>query len=92
MGIRNKKAFLMFDDNGPGIPKEKRDDVFRAFYRLESSRNKSTGGIGLGLTITRDIILSHGGEISLAESPLGGLRVLNYLPLCGLETPQPDKD
>lgn len=92
LGIRNKKAFLMFDDNGPGIPKEKRDDVFRAFYRLESSRNKSTGGIGLGLTITRDIILSHGGEISLAESPLGGLRVLIYLPLCGLETPQPDKD
>ena len=92
LGIRNKKAFLMFDDNGPGIPKEKRDDVFRAFYRLESSRNKATGGIGLGLTITRDIILSHGGEISLAESPLGGLRVLVYLPLCGLETPQPDKE
>ncbi|MBO7244044.1 MAG: two-component sensor histidine kinase [Alphaproteobacteria bacterium] len=92
LGIRNKKAFLMFDDNGPGIPKEKRDDVFRAFYRLEVSRNKATGGIGLGLTITRDIILSHGGEISLAESPLGGLRVLIYLPLSGLETPQPDKE
>lgn len=92
LGIRNKKAFLMFDDNGPGIPKEKRDEVFRAFYRLDSSRNKATGGIGLGLTITRDIILSHGGEISLSESPLGGLRVLMYLPLSGLETPQPDKE
>ena len=92
LGVRNKRAFLMFDDNGPGIPKEKRDEVFRAFYRLESSRNKSTGGIGLGLTITRDIILSHGGEIALSDSPLGGLRVLIHLPLSGLETPQPDKE
>lgn len=91
LGIRNKSATLMIDDNGPGIPKEKHQEVFKAFHRLETSRNKATGGIGLGMTITRDIILSHGGDITLATSPLGGLRVIILLPLSGLETPLPEK-
>ncbi len=81
LGIRNKMATIIVDDNGPGIPESKRDDVFKAFYRLENSRNKETGGVGLGMTITRDIILSHGGNIELKTSPLKGLRVVISLPL-----------
>lgn len=76
-----KKIAILVDDNGPGIPKDKRDDVFKAFYRLEGSRNKETGGIGLGLAITKDIITAHGGKIFLDDSPLGGLRVIIDLPL-----------
>jgi len=72
---------ITVDDDGPGIPKEKREEVFKAFYRLEESRNKETGGIGLGLAITKDIVRSHGGTIKLLDSPLGGLRVEIKLPL-----------
>lgn len=72
---------VIVDDNGPGIPKNKREDVFRAFYRLENSRNKETGGIGLGLAITKDIITAHGGRIMLEDGPLGGLRAIIELPL-----------
>ena len=72
---------IIVDDNGPGIPKDKRDEVFRAFYRLEKSRNKETGGIGLGLAITRDIIASHGGKIILGDSKLGGLKAVIELPI-----------
>ena len=91
LGVRNKTATITIDDNGPGIPIEKRNEVFKAFYRLEASRNQETGGIGLGLTITRDIIFSHGGDITLSDSPLGGLRVVISLPLSGFETPQTEK-
>ena len=76
-----KKVAICVDDNGPGIPKDKRDDVFRAFYRLEESRNKETGGIGLGLAITKDVVTAHGGKITLDDSRLGGLRVVIELPL-----------
>ncbi len=78
---RNHHVRVVVDDNGPGIPKDKREDVFRAFYRLENSRNKETGGIGLGLAITKDIITAHGGKIMLDDGPLGGLRVVIELPL-----------
>ena len=74
-------AQIIIDDDGPGIPKNKRHDVFKPFVRLEESRNPTTGGVGLGLTITRDILLSHGGTISLEKSPHKGLRVLITLPL-----------
>ena len=77
----DKRVKITVDDNGPGIPKNKREDVFRAFYRLEDSRNKETGGIGLGLAITKDIITSHGGKINLGDSHLGGLNVVIELPL-----------
>lgn len=80
LGIRDKMATITIDDNGPGIPEGKRKDVFKAFYRLESSRNKETGGVGLGMTITRDIVLSHGGDVILKSSPLKGLRVVISLP------------
>ncbi|MBR3502219.1 MAG: two-component sensor histidine kinase [Alphaproteobacteria bacterium] len=77
----NKRLELSIDDDGPGIPEDKRDDVFKAFYRVEGSRNKETGGVGLGLAIAKDIIVSHGGSIILSDSELGGLRVLISLPL-----------
>ena len=77
----NKRLELSVDDDGPGIPPEKRDDVFKAFYRVEGSRNKDTGGVGLGLSIAKDVIVSHGGSIQLSDSELGGLRVLISIPL-----------
>jgi two-component system osmolarity sensor histidine kinase EnvZ len=69
------------DDDGPGIPEDKREEVFRAFHRLEPSRNPETGGVGLGLTITRDIVRGMGGEVTLDDSPLGGLRASLTIPL-----------
>lgn len=72
---------IYFEDDGPGIPESKREDVFRPFYRLEGSRNSETGGSGLGLAITRDIILRHGGIIELKKSMQGGLLVMISLPL-----------
>ena len=72
---------IIVDDDGPGIPKHKRQDVFKPFVRLEESRNPTTGGVGLGLTIARDILLSHGGDITLDTSPQKGLRVIVSLPL-----------
>ncbi len=86
LGIRNHMARIVVDDDGPGIPERKRDEVFKAFYRLDESRNAATGGVGLGLTIARDIILSHGGTIALSDSPMGGLRVVMMLPLKTQET------
>lgn len=80
-GLREDMAVVMIDDDGPGIPEDKREQVFKAFFRLESSRNPRTGGSGLGLTIARDIVRGHGGEITLKDSPLGGLRVVVDLPL-----------
>lgn len=77
----NNKLEITVDDDGPGIPQEKREDVFKAFYRIDESRNKETGGVGLGLSIARDIITSHGGKIELLDSELGGLRVLISIPL-----------
>lgn len=74
------KIHIYIDDNGPGIPVSAREDVFRPFFRLEESRNAASGGIGLGLAIARDIILAHGGEIELQDSPMGGLRCAVQLP------------
>ena len=77
----DKKLWVSVEDDGPGIPRDKRDDVFKAFYRLESSRNKETGGVGLGLSIAKDVVTSHGGTIKLGDSELGGLKVLISIPL-----------
>ena len=71
---KDKNALIIVDDDGPGIKEKDYSSVFKAFYRIESSRNLSTGGLGLGLTIARDIARSHGGEIKLEKSNLGGLR------------------
>ncbi len=77
------RAWLSIDveDDGPGIPKTERDNVFRAFYRLDHARNQDKGNTGLGLAIARDIARSHGGDISLEESVLGGLKATIRLPV-----------
>lgn len=80
-GQRDQSVEVIVDDDGPGIPRERRKDVFKPFFRLDESRNQETGGIGLGLTIARDVIHSHGGELRLDEAPGGGLRVQVRLPL-----------
>ena len=72
---------IIVDDDGPGIPEDKWVEVFKPFYRLDHSRNLQTGGVGLGLTIVRDIVRSHGGEVTLGKCPGGGLRVIVNLPL-----------
>ena len=74
-------VLIQIDDDGPGIPHEKRTDAILPFKRLEASRNQKTGGTGLGLSIASDIILSHGGQLDLLESPKGGLRVRIILPI-----------
>ena len=74
------QVWIAIDDDGPGIPVEQRAAVFKPFYRLDASRSPETGGVGLGLTIARDIVLGHGGDIELTDGPEGGLRVLIRLP------------
>jgi two-component system osmolarity sensor histidine kinase EnvZ len=69
------------DDNGPGIPPEERANVFKPFYRLDHARNQDEGNTGLGLAIARDIAKSHGGDITLGESSMGGLRAIISVPL-----------
>ena len=67
-------AGLAVDDDGLGIAPDKYEEAFRPFSRLDASRNQNVKGVGLGLAIARDVARSHGGEIELARSPLGGLR------------------
>jgi signal transduction histidine kinase len=78
----HNQAAIAISDEGPGIPQDKIELVFKPFRRLENSRSRETGGVGLGLTIARDIVQSHGGEISLGRPALGnGLEVRVMLPL-----------
>lgn len=72
---------IILDDNGPGIPEAERSNVFKPFYTLNASRSNATGNVGLGLSIVKDGVRSHGGHILLKESPLGGLRVIIRLPV-----------
>lgn len=72
---------ITVDDDGPGIPEEEREAVFKPFYRLDPSRNPGTGGTGLGLSIARDLARGSGGEVTLEDSPLGGLRATIKLPV-----------
>src|SRR5262245_41503186 len=69
------------DDDGPGIPAHLREEVFKPFLRLDDARNQDEGGTGLGLAIARDIARSHGGDIMLSDSPLGGLRATVRVPI-----------
>ena len=80
-GQRGHIIDVTIDDDGPGIPQKFREDAFKPFYRLEGSRNPETGGVGLGLSIARDIIRGHGGDILLSKSPSGGLRAKLNLPM-----------
>ena len=72
---------IVIEDNGPGIPAKNYEDVFKPFFSLDPSRNKLKGESGLGLSITRDIIRAHGGEIKLSKSSYGGLKSLIQLPI-----------
>jgi two-component system osmolarity sensor histidine kinase EnvZ len=72
---------IEIDDDGPGIPPAERDNVFRPFYRLDHGRSEVSGNTGLGLAIARDIARSHGGDIALGESSMGGLRATMRVPL-----------
>jgi two-component system osmolarity sensor histidine kinase EnvZ len=72
---------ITVDDDGPGIPPAQREDVFKPFLRLDDARNQDEGGTGLGLAIARDIARSHGGDITLGDSPLGGLRATVRVPV-----------
>jgi triosephosphate isomerase len=74
-------AVIEIDDDGPGIPQGHQQQVFEPFFRLENSRNRDTGGIGLGLSTARAIVLDHGGEITLGNRSGGGLRVTVRLPM-----------
>lgn len=71
---------ITVDDDGPGIPERSREDVFKPFFRLDEARNLDSSGTGLGLAIARDIARSHGGNVTLGDSPLGGLRATVRVP------------
>ena len=71
---------IIVADDGPGIPADQYEEVFKPFYRIDSSRNQNIEGTGLGLAIARDIIRSHGGTIQLGKSSMGGLKVSVSLP------------
>ncbi|MER9170033.1 ATP-binding protein [Mesorhizobium australicum] len=71
---------VTIDDDGPGIPADRREDVFKPFVRLDEARNLDASGTGLGLSIARDIARSHGGDITLDNSPMGGLRAVIKVP------------
>ena len=80
-GPRDSSVEITIDDDGPGVPADMREEVFKPFFRLDQSRNPDTGGTGLGLTIARDVLRSHGGDLSLEDAPGGGLRARLRLPV-----------
>jgi len=71
---------IYIEDNGPGIPIKERENVFKPFYKIDKSRSQKSSSVGLGLSISSDIIRSHGGKIELSDSKFGGLKVLISLP------------
>ena len=77
---KNTNLFIKIDDDGPGIPEQEYDNVFKPFYKIDKSRADSKSSVGLGLSITSDIIRSHGGNIKLEKSSLNGLSVKVFLP------------
>jgi len=79
--MNDEGCCILFEDNGSGIPFKNYEDVFKPFFTLDPSRNKLKGESGLGLTITRDIVRSHGGEIKLDKSEFGGLKSIIQLPI-----------
>ncbi|WP_241671253.1 ATP-binding protein [Dankookia rubra] len=79
----SKDATVWIEDDGPGIPEAEQEAVFEPFHRLDASRNRGTGGSGLGLTIARQVIAAHGGTVSVANRQGGGLRVTVRLPRSG---------
>jgi len=80
LAAQDDNVIITIKDDGPGIPDEHRDRIFEPFVRLESSRSRETGGVGLGLAIARSIVLAHGGDIGLKNRPQGGLAVSIWIP------------
>jgi signal transduction histidine kinase len=83
-------AVLTVDDDGPGVPIAERQRVFARFVRLDESRDRASGGAGLGLPIVREVILGHHGAVAITESPEGGCRVIVQLPVVSPDEPLPD--
>jgi signal transduction histidine kinase len=79
--VGDGRCTLQIDDDGPGVPDSLLQRVFEPFFRLESSRNRDTGGVGLGLSVVRATLTDHGGEVSLHNRRDGGLRATLWLPL-----------
>jgi two-component system osmolarity sensor histidine kinase EnvZ len=79
--VDGESVLVAVDDDGPGIPDDLHEDAFRPFSRLDETRTKNAKGVGLGLAIARDVARSHGGDVILSKSPLGGLRATLRLPL-----------
>ncbi|MDC2991394.1 ATP-binding protein [Candidatus Pelagibacter sp.] len=76
----SNNLFIKIEDNGPGIPEAEYDNVFKPFYKIDKGRAETKSSVGLGLSIASDIIRSHGGNIKLAKSPMGGLEAKIFLP------------
>ena len=85
--VTEERIQVMVDDDGPGIPEDKRHEVFRPFVRLDASRNRHSGGFGLGLSIADRITRQHDGMLSVHESPEGGARFMLDMPRL-LEEPE----
>ena len=77
----NGSVTLLVEDDGPGVPPGELERVFQPFHRIETSRNRETGGTGLGLPIARNILRAHGGDVVLSNRPLGGIRAAVSLPV-----------
>ena len=76
----NKNIIILLEDDGPGIPETEYENVFKPFYKLDKARGEAKSSVGLGLSISSDVIRSHGGKIELGKSKLGGLKILISLP------------
>jgi signal transduction histidine kinase len=81
LSLSDLQRRITIADDGPGLPEDQFENVFEPFVRLEGSGNRDTGGVGLGLAIARSIVRAHGGEITLANRPAGGLAATVQLPL-----------
>ena len=79
--VTNERLKIIVDDDGPGVPKPERENIFKPFYRIDNSRNLDKTGAGLGLSIVMDVVKSHGGRVEIDDCPLGGLRVIINLPI-----------
>ena len=77
----SNRALIIIEDDGPGIPEDEYENVFKPFYKIDKGRADSKSSVGLGLSIASDIIRSHGGNIRLNKSTLNGLEVKIFLPV-----------